>query len=94
MKASRFPTNVTNGENINRTKSYHWLNERREEFIGAMMDGTQRAFDKHAKDQLGAGTAQAARIVFLLRAAPVPGFVVACKPQKMPIPCRSSRFRE
>lgn len=40
-----------NGENFNRAKSYDWLRERREYFIGAMMEGTQRAFDKHAKDK-------------------------------------------
>jgi limonene 1,2-monooxygenase len=40
-----------NGENVNRVKSYDWLKERREDFIGAMMEGTKRAFDKHAKDE-------------------------------------------
>jgi limonene 1,2-monooxygenase len=38
-----------NAENVNRVKSYQWAGERREYFQGIMMEGTQRALDKHAK---------------------------------------------
>jgi limonene 1,2-monooxygenase len=38
-----------NAENVNRAKSYQWAGERREFFQGIMMEGTQRALDKHAK---------------------------------------------
>ncbi|TAL00679.1 MAG: LLM class flavin-dependent oxidoreductase [Rhodospirillaceae bacterium] len=40
-----------NGDNVNRAKSYDWLREQREFFLGAMMEGTQRAFDKHATNK-------------------------------------------
>lgn len=39
-----------NGDNANRKKSFEWQRENREAFFGALMEGTQRAFEKHAAE--------------------------------------------
>jgi limonene 1,2-monooxygenase len=43
----RYVLPAINGDNVNRQKSYEMLYRKREEFIGLMMEGTKRAFDKH-----------------------------------------------
>jgi limonene 1,2-monooxygenase len=39
---------VINGDNVNRVKSYEFTEKNREKFVGLMMEGAQRAFDKHS----------------------------------------------
>ncbi len=44
-----------NGDNSNRVKSFQWQRENREQFFGALLEGTKRAFDKHAAESAADG---------------------------------------
>lgn len=46
----RYVIPEVNGDNTNRIKSFDWQHENREPFFGALMEGTQRAFEKHARE--------------------------------------------
>jgi limonene 1,2-monooxygenase len=49
----RYVLPAINGENVNRVKSFEWLNREREQFMDVMMAGTKRAFDKHEAEKAG-----------------------------------------
>ena len=47
----RYVLPAINGDNASRQKSFDWQHEHREPFFGRMMEGAQRAIDKHAAEQ-------------------------------------------
>ncbi|TGD76232.1 LLM class flavin-dependent oxidoreductase [Mangrovimicrobium sediminis] len=47
----RYVLPAINGDNDSRVRSFDWQHEHREPFFGRMMEGAQRAIEKHAKEQ-------------------------------------------
>lgn len=47
----RYVLPAINGDNVSRVDSFNWQTQKRSEFFDIMMDGTKRAFDKHAASQ-------------------------------------------
>lgn len=55
---ARYVLPVINGDNVNRQRSFDWARENRQHFTDAISGATQKAFEKHAREEVEGDSGQ------------------------------------